>query len=188
MRARWWLRATELLCPERSCQLAAPSSAHCLACSFQEKSPDRHPAIGLPCSTADVSRHRPPFPPGAGPPRPTSVATPPSMDEARDGFPELDRLKELCTRLRGSTAPEASGELVLLGIKRGAVLPRSACSQPAGVALRPITLGADGGRLLGRRRAGWCRLGGSAGLRASLPRSVASAESLHLPVCRRVSW
>ena len=39
------------------------------------------------------------------------------MDEARDGFPELDRLKELCTRLRGSTAPEASGELVLLGIK-----------------------------------------------------------------------
>ena len=33
------------------------------------------------------------------------------MDEARDGFPELDRLKELCTRLRGSTAPEASGAL-----------------------------------------------------------------------------
>ena len=39
------------------------------------------------------------------------------MDEARDGFPELDRLKELCTRLRASAAPEASGELVLLGIK-----------------------------------------------------------------------
>ena len=156
-----------------------------LPCLLLPRKIARPPARHRP---SPLSRHRPPFP-GAGPPRPpTSVAPPPPMDEARDGFPELDRLKELCTRLRGSTAPEASGELVLLGIKRGAVLPRSACSQPAGVALRPITLGADGGRLLGRRRAGWCRLGGSAGLRASLPRSVASAESLHLPVCRRVSW